>query len=299
MKYSRYLIAYFILSAFALSVGFAQEDVLRPHGKKGTTEGEDWSYKRNPFIIGVESGLNINLFSQTMVWDPNFPHGTVWNGLSSASGLSPHFGVLVDVPINKTYSVQLRVAYDMKSYGTTTNGTDYDFNGFSHEMNLGVDVSSAYITLTPLLRINATDKLFFTIGPTFHFLAGDIETTWSPNSSDGTQLNDFPFWFRNNWFQTGQVTGTAVEKEIDVDQNGNVSLVQKTTRVGLEGGVGYKIPLSKSIFLVPQGRFQLMLTPVTEDTHWRDINNMSSIVETSSQQILNTIQLALALWFEI
>ncbi|MBI5324017.1 MAG: outer membrane beta-barrel protein [Ignavibacteriae bacterium] len=292
------------MSIFVFSFGFAQEDVLRPHGKKVTATNEDWSYKRNPIIIGVEGGLNINFFSQAMVWDPTFPHGTIWNGLTSASGISPHFGVLVDVPINKTFNVQLRASYDMKNFGTSTSGTDYDFFSQVHDMNLKVDVAAAYITLTPLLRINATDKLFFTVGPTFHFLAGDIETTWSPTSLDGTQLNDFPFWNRiyangQPWFQNGQVTGSAKENEIDLDQNGNVRLVQKSMRVGVEGGVGYKIPLSKSIFLVPQGRFQLMFTPVTDDTHWRDINNLNSVVETSSKKMLNSLQLALALWFEI
>lgn len=297
MKYSRYLIAYFILSAFALSVGFAQEDVLRPHGKKGTSENQDWSYKRNPFIIGIEAGLNFNLFSQTMVWDPNFPHGDVWNGLKSADGISPHFGVLVDVPINKSFSAQLRVSYDMKNYGVSTNGSDYDIYGFGHDMNVSVDVKSAYITLTPLLRINATDQLFFTVGPTFHFLAGDMETTWTPNSLDGTQLYDFPFWQR--FFQPGISTGTVTEKEAAYDQQGNPHLIQKSTRVGIEGGIGYKIPLSKTIYLVPQGRFQLMLTPVTEDTYWIDFANPNTVVETSSKRTVNSLQFALALWFEI
>jgi len=198
---------------------------------------------------------------------------------------------LVDVPINKSLSIQFRVSYDMKNYGVSTSGSDIDYLNQIHDfVDLKVDVASAYITLTPLLRINATDKLFFTVGPTFHFLAGDIETTWSPTLTvdDGTQLNDFPFWA--NSFQPGQTSGSITIKETQI---------QKSTRIGLEGGIGYKIPLSKSIYLVPQGRFQLMFTPVTSDTYWTDMNNPNSVVETSSKRTVNTIQLALALWFEI
>jgi hypothetical protein len=289
MKYSRYIIALLIICFLSATTTLAQEDVLRPHGKKRTSESEeDWTSKRNPIIIGVEAGLNINLFSQNMVWDPNFPHGTIWNGLSSANGLSPHFGVLVDVPINKTFAVQLRASYDMKDYGVSTNGTDYDVNGFEHDLNLKVDVKSSYVTLTPLLRINATENLFFTVGPTFHFLAGDIETTWSPNALDNSDLGFYPFWGGMGFSGVSSGSITVAETQI-----------QKSSRIGIEGGVGYKIPLSKSIYLVPQGRFQLMFTPVTSDTYWVDFQNINSVVETSSNRTVNTIQLALALWFEL
>ncbi|TAL69502.1 MAG: hypothetical protein EPN82_06620 [Bacteroidetes bacterium] len=294
MNYSRYVLMFLFLTVFVFSNAYAQEDVLRPHGKKATTEEADWSYKRNPIIIGVEAGLNINLFNQEIIWNvpDGYPHGTMWDGLKSASGISPHFGVMVDIPINKTFDFQLRAAYDIKNYGVNVDGTDIDKYGSEWPMNLKVDVASSYITLTPLLRINATDKLFFTVGPTFHFLAGDIETTWNPTSTNGiTQLNDYPFW--NNQFPVGATTGTIVENE---------SPIQKSTRIGIEGGIGYIIPLSKSIFLVPQGRFQYMLTPVTSDivVPFYDVQSGNIIGnETSANRMLHSLQLALALWFEI
>ncbi len=288
MKYFKSFIIYAFLIIISSGLIYSQEDVLRPHGKKGESSNEDWSYKRSPFIIGIEGGININLFNQSMSWDPTFQHGTLWNGLASANGISPLLGALIDVDINKTFAFQFRINYDKKDYGLTTSGTDYDIYGQSHDMNLKVDVSSAYLTLTPLLRINATNNLFFTVGPTFHLLLGNIETTWQPTTLDNSTLNTYPYW-------GGMGFPAITSGSMTVNESGS----QKTMRFGLEGGVGYKIPLSKKIFLVPQGRFQFMLTPVTSDTYWVDYNNPNNKIETSSNRMLHSIQLVLALWFEI
>ena len=60
---------------------------------------------------------------------------------------------------------------------------------------------------------------------------------------------------------------------------------------GLELGLGYKLALSESIYLVPQARFQLFLTKLASD-------EVSTVWDRSAtDRKLNSVQLALALWF--
>ncbi len=302
MKQITRFTAFILIFLVSLTFVYSQEDVLRPKGKPG---GYDYTFDRNPFIIGFEGGLNYNMYNQTLAWDDNYyeilgvpNHPTVFDGLESANGLSPHFGVLLDVPINNTIGLQARLSYDMKNYGTTSNGFDWayfnDFGYLEELMNLEVDATSAYLTFTPLLRINANENLFFTIGPTFHFLMGDVETTWRPTVVDRTAtLDQFIFWDRVG--AAGQYTADFKTSSADVNEQAF------STRVGVEAGVGYKIPVSNGIYLVPQGRFQYMFTKQMEDTYWYTLNDIFEevVFQTTTDKMLHSLQFALAIWFEL
>jgi len=301
MKFLTRSIILILILLLSVSIVFSQEDVLRPKGKPG---GYDYTFDRNPFIIGFEGGINYNMYNQTLAWDDNYyeergipNHPTVFDGIESANGISLHFGMLLDVPINSTLGLQARISYDMKNYGTTSSGYDWaywwDIQGYTQEnMDLDVDVTSSYLTFTPLLRINANDNLFFTVGPTFHFLMGDIETTWTPTvrSDRLATLDQFQFWNRPGG--DGQSTAEFKTSTADPDEQAF------STRVGIEAGVGYKIPIAKSIYLVPQGRFQYMFTKQMEDTGWYDLQTLE-VFQTTTDKMLHSLQFALAIWFEL
>jgi hypothetical protein len=309
MKYLTRSIIILLILVLSVSTTYTQEDVLRPKGKPG---GYDYTFERNPIIIGFEGGINYNMYSQTLAWDefyyqeylgvPNHP--TVFDGLESANGISPHFGVMLDIPINNSIGIQARFSYDIKNYGTTSRGSDWayyiDYGYLEEEIDLEVDATSAYATFTPLLRINANENLFFTVGPTFHFLMGDVETTWTPTVVDQTAtLDQFIFWDRDG----AESQYTADFKTSSADANEQAF----STRVGLEAGVGYKIPVSTGVYLVPQGRFQYMFTKQMEDTFWYDDLNNSFEYEpeydiqfqTTTDKMLHSLQFALAIWFEL
>lgn len=283
MKLLKLSILIFIL----VYVSYSKEDVLRPQGSLV----EDSDFKRY-IKIGLEAGLNYNIFNQNMTWNQNYLHGTIFDPLTSASGISPHVGAMIDVPLDNTFGIQLRLSYDIKNFGQSSSGYDYDILATQHDMKLDVDVASAYFTVTPLLRINATDKLFFTIGPTFHSIVGPIETTWKAEVADGTGLNNFGYF---NYLGFGSASRGSVT--LSTNDAGSIE-TPNTPRVGLEGGIGYKFNLSDRIYLVPQARVQLMLTPITNNTALVELFTGNTILQTTDR-MLHSIQLALAVWFEL
>ncbi len=261
--------------------------VIRPHGR---AEGDDYHFQRWPFILGFEAGLNYNLFSQKMEWF--IPHGTVFDGLTSAGGLSPFFGVVIGAPIDETLTLMLRISYDMKNFSKTTSGNDLDgVLGRAHTMNLTVDVTSAYFTLTPQLLINLDENWFLSGAIPIQFLTGNIETTWKPTSVDGTVLSNFAFW---NALGFGNVTGG--EATFVAGTGGAETPIK--TRIGLEIGAGYKIPLTNTIWLVPQARFQFMLSEFTEGSRFFNLIT-DETWEQSTNRMLHSLQFALAIWFQI
>lgn len=301
MKLLTKSIAFFLIFLIGISFSYSQEDVLRPKGKPG---GYDYTFERAPFIIGFEGGVNFNMYSQTLNWDDNYyssrgfdnGHPTEFDDLNSATGLSPHFGFLVDVPLGKTFAIQARFSYDMKNYGTTSSGWDYanwGQNEYSIEdIEMDVDVTSAYFTISPLLRINVNENLFFTVGPTIHFLMGDIETTWKPTVvNQGATLDQFQFWALRPDAQ-----GVYSMEYTEVSNTDNE--LAFSPRYGIEAGIGYKIPINKGIYLVPQGRFQYMFTKNLDDTGWYDVETLE-IFQTTTDKMLHSLQFALAIWFEL
>ncbi|MCX7737331.1 MAG: PorT family protein [Candidatus Kapabacteria bacterium] len=277
----------FLLIFLLVNVSYSKEDVLRPRGSLS----EDSDFKRY-ITIGLEAGLNYNIFNQNMTWNPNYLHGTIFDPLTSASGISPHIGAMIDIPLDNTFGIQLKLAYDMKNFGQSSSGYDYDIFARQHDMKLDVDVTSAYFTVTPLLRINATDKLFFNIGPTFHSIIGPIETTWKPEVADGTALNNFGYF---NYLGFGSASRGSVTLSTN-----DVGSIEKpnSPRIGLEGGIGYKFDIAERIYLVPQLRVQLMMTPITNNTLLVESITNNTILETTDR-MLHSIQLALAVWFEL
>jgi hypothetical protein len=309
MKLPNRISAICISLLIVASMAFSQEDVLRPHGERKKTGGgsTEYLYRRSPFTLGIEGGINFNMFSQDIIWekDPNtgqdyVQHGTIFDGLGSATGISPHVGIFAGFDFSSTIGVLLRLAYDNKYVNKSLTGTDYSYNAISgfteHPMKVDVSMNASYLSFTPLLKIQATPDLFFTVGPTLQFLLGDVETKWSPTVTDNSAfLNEFLFWQSMGF-------GSTYSETITIKDAGSDS-VAYTPRLGLEAGIGYKIPISNNIFIVPQIRYQLMLTNVLTDTYFYvfPIANPTNqlTVEQSQNKMMHSLQLALALWFDL
>ncbi len=272
------------LGLFVFSFAYSQEDVLRPKGKSKYQDSYEYDQAHQPFILGIEAGLNYNMLSQTQDW--YYEHGTIYDGLESASGFSPHLGVLVDYPLNHNMGIQLRLSYDSKYAQVDIDGFDYNYSLVPKDMTGDVDVVANYTTVTPLFRYNFDENLFMTIGPTIHILSSEIETGWDM-AVKGDVLDNIPYWDYLGFgpFSAQKLTFNVLD-EYKVE-----------TRVGLEFGIGYKVPIAKNIYLVPQGRFQYMLSKFEKDSQLLNSTN-STVIEETKDVMMHSIVFALGLWFE-
>jgi hypothetical protein len=287
MKFFR-LINYLALFVTVITVPLlADEDVLRPHGRP------DGGGRNNlPVYIGIEGGLNFNMYSGNVTFnnDPTLLSPsiipTTYELMENGDGISPHFGVFVDFAFTKNIGVQLRFAYDIKYYGNSGTGIDYSNQLPFTVMPLGIDwnVTADYYTITPLFRYNFNENFLMTVGPTFHFLKGNTSYK-SDVEPNGVTPNVLWQQFFDDSFHPD---------------------FQESSRIGLEIGVGYKFPIAKKIFLVPQARFQLMLTKTHQDYMiWTDSNANGTfesdevILSNINDRMQHSIQLALALMFEL
>lgn len=263
----------------------AQEDVLRP--RRAST-----LFK--PVTIGLEGGLNFNLFSQTITQTPVIPESFL-NALKSGSGISPYVGIVIDLPLSSSLALQVRGTYDSKTFGNKQSAK-FDCPGVVSgveviDVDVEYTVTANYGGLGLDLRVDATPNLFFTVGPVAHFLLSDptvklTETITTPGST--CQWRD----------AAGQPTAGKVFTVSSTDST------YTATRIGLEAGVGYKIPLTPSISLVPQLRFQYMLTKLVPDDSTTQIETtrqqtVGTSTYTITDAMLHSLQLGVAVWFRL
>jgi len=259
-------------------VMFSQEDVLRPKGKPGGYNYVEQS--KLGLILGFEVGLNYNLFSQTNTWlTAGVPHPTAYDCHKSASGASPHFALIADLPLSEKLFLHGRFDVDVRDYSNSGNG--YDFDKWENPVILDYDyeLKSTYLGLAFLLRYEFTPEFFASTGIDFQFLSGDIEYKQTGSRVDGGDISLIPYW---GWVECRGYPACEVTTNVPE---------AKSSMTGLELGLGYKLALSESIYLVPQARFQLFLTKLASD-------EVSTVWDRSAtDRKLNSVQLALALWF--
>lgn len=285
-----YKIVFIFLMSITISLN-AQEDVLRPDGRADANR----TWKKHRFTIGLDVGANLNFFSQTQNWYesvyiPFIP--TAYDCNKSAFGVSPTIGFLVDVPIDTKFGFQGRIAYNQKNYGNSGSGLDMDYNGRVHDINYEWDAKSSYLSFQTVLRYNFTPNLFITGGFLFDFLMGDLEVTQTAECPDGTAMSNFIFW---NFSSSGQAVTNKYTMKYDNTR-------KKDFRFGLELGVGYKIPISKDWWLVPQARGHFYLSPAVDDytlVYTNPINAQVIPIVSNDKRNLHSVQLLLSLWYDL
>ena len=151
-----------------------------------------------------------------------------------------------------------------------------------------VDVD--YIGAGLAVRVNPTPELFATVGTIAHFLLAD-----ATGETVGTIVApDDGFWTKQS-----QNIGK-------VDQNAFTDTSYTSTRIGLEVGAGYKIPIARQFFLVPQLRYQYMFDKLFADSDPTKPISSSTRLTTAGafeyitkDAALHSIQLGVALWFQL
>jgi hypothetical protein len=85
-------------------------------------------------------------------------------------------------------------------------------------------------------------------------------------------------------------------------QQTDLSLVNLNERIGIDIGAGYKIALSRRVFLVPQIRFLFNLSDISATSTGQDKSHQGSkgLVDLNeSRTRLHSLKLLLDIWFDI
>lgn len=283
------LIKTLIISGLILSIAIgnllSQEDVLRPRKPGSSTTTEKSDFKRKPFYIGVEGGLNTNFYSQNLSWSSPVPN-SIYNVYSSGLGFSPYFAALIDLSLSSSWSLQGRLTYDAKSFSNSYTGTvDATFaNGsvMDAQEELKYDATCAFFGISIFFRYDLTENLFLIFGPTIQLPIGKLDQTNTQTLLSQDAYFDLITQRKVNTFTTTPAT-------------------ELNARIGAEFGVGYKIPLSKKILLVPQARFQFMPTLIFDNQVTND--GMRSFygnpILSGTDNMLHSLQIGLGIWFKI
>lgn len=293
-----------VLTLFALmvvlpfSLHAQDEDVLHPRGGGKMGSGSS-SSSSTPIILGIEGGINYNMFSQTMsglVPDSRFAV------FESGSGISPFFGAFVDIGLTNNLGLQIKFAYDKKDFGNTKDAirTCEYFDPILGPQVTNTNVtgeytnSITYIDITPQLRWNITPEFFILVGPTAHIKAGNASQTFTETISSNGEC----------YYNVGQPTQS---KTFQINSD---SVAVTSTRFGAQIDIGYKIPLTSSIFLVPKAGIQYMFTKLAEDEAGFDDSKAVSDPTsptgykglsplTATDKMLHSLQFSLGLWFQL
>jgi hypothetical protein len=276
----------FVLASLSL---IAQEDVLRPNGRPpGSVAPASTGSSSVPVILGLEVGANFNFFGQKMTgtWEES-----PYNAFSSGFGVSALVGLYVDFPISSTIGIGMRALYDMKRFGNEEGGKLLDCTlqggGFT-PAPITVDYTETinYITFNPLVRIQATNALFFHVGPVIQLAVGQVTNRTRYTVDEASECR---------FFIGTPDESTMIEGQVTADPS-------VTTRVGLDAGVGYRIPLSSLIDLVPRVGFQWMITEYAPDQDFIDdsrINTIGPANASATSVSLSSLQASLSLWFNL
>jgi hypothetical protein len=216
---------------------------------------------------------------------------------SSGSGISPMFGIYTEVELSSSFAIGARVLYDMKSFGNTKTDATLDciiideygsiVNTSTANLNTEYTQTINYVTINPLIRWSVADRFFVHIGPVLQFAASDVETELIQTMDDG-EICRFNFGTPDSSMTLTTTTTEAADPSF---------------RVGLDLGIGYRIPLSKTIDLVPRVGYQFMFTPYGKEEVGTDASNaIMSPPErpyTATAPMLNSLQASLSLWFTL
>lgn len=295
----------------------SQEDVLRPKGRPDGENSSTAASPKRPVVLGIEAGVNFNFMSQPYTSTPQIQNSPE-EALKSGSGISPEFGVFADVSISSIVGIQARVAFDRK-YATNTKQGIIDafpflpdvigpsINGFDAvpmETEARYALTMNTIAAAILARINVIDKLFVTVGPYATYALGDV------TRSDRLTWIGPPGTYIAIDYQGNPGVYTQIEREGNIAQNllpRDASDTFTTAnyskfRFGFEVGAGYRIDLTKNIYLAPNLRYQLMITELNSGFTATDISQTSSQSAATLQYdkaSLNSLALILQLGFTL
>jgi hypothetical protein len=238
---------------------YAQEDVLRP---RGAPVFEPWTEARTPIRLGLEGGISWNSFSQSINYvgvQPTQP--TPMDILKSGSGISPAAAAVVDIGIAPKLGLQFKLGYEQKNWSNSGTNIADCVGLFGNVSSVNVQsrytVQANYLAIGAALRYDLTPQLWLTVGPVYHRLLGKVRRT-ARHELDPNSNCVFPGGDR------------VVEREVETGPDDTDPGAPSSGRFGAELGIGYRIPLSPGLELVPRLSGQLLSSPRNGDVYTED-----------------------------
>ncbi len=274
---------------------YAQEDVLRP---RGAPVLEPWTEARTPIRLGLEGGISWNSTSQSITYtgvQPTPP--TPMDIFKSGSGISPAAAAAVDIGIAPKLGLQFKLGYEQKRWSNSGTRIADCEDLLGNVSNVSVQsrytVQANYLALGAALRYDLTPHLWLTVGPVYHRLLGKVRQTdryeIDPNSNCGFIGPD-----RNLY--------RVLELEAEIGPDDPVPAPPSGGRFGAELGIGYRIPLSPGLELVPRLSGQLLSSPRSGDVNTNDIWRVPTLGPLPVQWkglSLYSVLLTVGVWFTI
>ena len=319
MKFCRFLVLCAVAAIALQQLHAQEEDVLRPHGKPLSAEERSkfsWANhpEKVPFMLGIEAGMNYNMFSQDLsrtleITDsPN-------NVLKSGSGISPFFGFLIEEALSSNLAIQLKFMYDTKKYSNNVAAAvdAVDANGttiLNLPLQAEYDASVNYISIDPTLRYSLSNNFFLTLGVNFQFMSGDLVRNDKLTKTDPENTNT---WLNSDYaLQPGQYSmiSRSINKATDFLPPFNLGpgffssplIDYSSSRTSLEIGAGYLFDLTRTAALAVQARYQYAFSVLNPSFSVTDVSRSPSARSsdvTYENAMLHSLQLSLGLWFKI
>ena len=276
----------------------AQEDVLRPNGRTQTSVGaqsgvasaSSSSGHSGVFALGLEAGLGVNFFSQTLnesALDPRLVPI-----FKSANGLGGFINAVIDYSLSPSIGLQGRFGYQSKNVtfsGTYLENCTDVFGTFIEQTTIDYQQKSSglnYYNLGLSLRVNATENLMFLIGPTINIINNSAAVS---SETKQTIVNS-----ENCWFYTTDPVTLVRDSSKTVTTTTNINGAN-TTRFGIDISAAYKIPLTHNWAFIPRVGFQYFVTPAFENETFQDQNGNQIIL--AQDRALHSLQFGVGLLY--
>jgi hypothetical protein len=251
---------------------YAQEDVLRP---RGAPVFEPWTEARTPIRLGLEGGISWNSASQSINYarvQPTQP--TPMDIFKSGSGISPAVAAAVDIGIAPKLGLQFKLGYEQKKWSNSGTGIADcvdSLGNYVYPVTVSVQshytVQANYLAIGAALRYDLTPQLWLTVGPVYHRLLGKVRQTERYEADPNSDCRFLaPDENDENLYKPYKVWEPKVERGPDDP----VPAPPSGGRFGAELGIGYRIPLSPGLELVPRLSGQLLSSPRNGDVYTND-----------------------------
>ncbi len=292
----------------------AQEDVLRPKGRPAGSPAPNGTTRLTAYM-GVEAGININMLSQKITWATTLENSPE-EVLQSGTGISPMIGLFADVPLSRSIGIQFRAAYDPKYVSNTKSdgiveaerlsnkGVITGFGPIDATVESHYHITASAISIAALGRFNLVDELFLTAGPVLNLAVADVQRTDRLTVLEPDDVNILIDYEGNSGTYKEITRETSLHQSILPQSVATEASTYATTRLAVEFGLGYRffVNQSKSIYLAPNVRYQLFLTPLTESFTSLDNSRWESegmVPMSFDKASLNTLAIILQLGFAL
>jgi len=255
-------------------------------------------------FFGLEAGIHINSWGQTVQGSPSLNNSSVLNA-ESASGISPRIAILFDLPLRFSPSLgfEFRMAYNWVS--ATSGGSQvgtYDLKKISDNTTVAGNVTTTYSIQTQVLDLGlylrykfrnifgSKNDIFIGAGPRVRIRTTPFITTRTLQVVNNSQLG-FP--------------GTLDQTSSRITDYGSDRLL----RPGIDGIIGYQYFLNDFLSLVlSAGGDIINFTPPLNDEvslasqgggdRARELSGQLSDLSFTSRK-LSQYFITLGIWFNL